>query len=282
MEISIPNKKYFEKIKKLMSYQKKEKIQVITDFDRTLTKAFYKDEKAPSIIAYLRNRKYLVEDYPKKAHDLFNKYHPIEIDPDYPLDRKREKMQEWWEKHFKLLIDMGLDKKTIKESVKNMVKEKALEFREGVEDFLKFLKDNDIPLIIMSSSVGDMIKEFLNEKGVYYDNIHVISNTLEFDKTGDVVGVKKIIHVFNKHEMELTILPNYKKLLDRTNVILLGDSLGDIGMVEGFPYKNLIKIGFLNYNLKEAKDDFEKAYDVVIMGEGDFSFVNELLRNILE
>jgi len=279
--IIIPNQKFVDEIKKLMSQQKKEKIQVIADFDRTLTKAFYKNEKAPSIIAYLRNGKYLAEGYSEKAHELFDKYHPIEINPDYPLEKKKKKMMEWWEAHFDLLIKSGLNKKTIKKSVKDMIKENALEFREGVLDFLKFLKENNIPLIIMSSSIGNMIKEFLRQKKVYYNNIHVISNILEFDDDGNATGIKKIIHVFNKHEMELTVLPNYKLLLNRTNVILLGDSLGDIGMIEGFPYKNLIKIGFLNYNLKESKDDFEKAYDVVILNDGSFEWVNGLLKEAI-
>jgi 5'-nucleotidase len=56
-----------------------------------------------------------------------------------------------------------------------------------------------------------------------------------------------IIHVFNKDETSLATMSHiYKQIQYRKNVILLGDSLGDVGMVTGFDYVNLLKIGFLN------------------------------------
>ena len=57
----------------------KEKLHVISDFDRTLTKCFVDGEKNPTMIAYIRNGNYLTPDYSQKAHALFDKYHPIEI-----------------------------------------------------------------------------------------------------------------------------------------------------------------------------------------------------------
>ncbi len=50
----------------------------------------------------------------EKAHELFNKYNPIEIDPNIPLPEKRRAMQEWWEAHDKLLIESGLSKSDLK------------------------------------------------------------------------------------------------------------------------------------------------------------------------
>jgi hydroxymethylpyrimidine pyrophosphatase-like HAD family hydrolase len=34
----------------------------------------------------------------------------------------------------------------------------------------------------------------------------------------------------------------YAQIQGRTNVILLGDSPNDVQMIDGFPYKNLLKI----------------------------------------
>jgi len=70
-------------------------------------------------------------------------------------------------------------------------------------------------------------------------------------------------------------------LLKRKNVILLGDLVADVGMIEGFPYKNLIKIGFLNENVDERLKEFKKNYDVVIINDGDMNYVNELVGEIL-
>lgn len=252
-----------------------ENFHVLADFDRTLTKAFYKGkEKSPSIISQLRDGRYLTEDYAPRAHALFDEYHPIEINPNISLEEKKEKMHEWWTKHFELLIECGLDKDTIKKAVENMIKEETLVFRKGVERFLDFLKDNNIPLIIMSSSVGDMIIEFLKQKEFYYDNIHVIANLLEFDEIGNATGIKKIIHVFNKSEIEVKI----PEIQDRKNVLLLGDSLGDIGMVEGFDTDNLVAMGFLNENVEENLEKFKEFYDVILLEDPDFSFVNEFVE----
>jgi hypothetical protein len=40
-------------------------------------------------------------------------YNPIEIDPNYPLEQKKEKMYEWWSKHLQLIVDSKLHKDII-------------------------------------------------------------------------------------------------------------------------------------------------------------------------
>ena len=264
----------FEETKKDILDAGIENFHVIADFDRTLTKAFLKGQKkVGSMISQLRDGRYLTEDYASRAHALFDEYHPIEISADVPLEEKKEKMQEWWAKHFELLIECGLNKDTIKTAVENMIKEDTLVFREGVGKFLDFLKDNDIPLVIMSSSIGDMIVEFLKQKELYYDNVYVIANLLDFDDEGNATGIKKIVHVFNKSETEVKV----HEVQDRKNVLLLGDSLGDLGMIEGFDTDNLIAIGFLNESPKENLEKFKELYDVVLLGDPDFNFVNNFL-----
>jgi 5'-nucleotidase len=280
-KIIIPNEKELKAIKKRIVKAGKNKVHVIADFDRTLTKAFYKSKKASSIISHLRNGRYLTKDYAAKAHKLFDEYHPIEISTEISEKEKIPKMYKWWRKHFDLLVESGLDKKTIKKCVKDMIKEDTLDFREGVEEFFKILKDNKIPLIIMSSSVGDIIIEFMKQKKVYSKNIHIVSNLLDFDENGKAIGIKEIVHVFNKHEMEVKGLPVYDDLLKRKNVLLLGDSLGDLGMIEGFPYENLIKIGFLNENVDALKEFYIKEYDVIILNDGKFDYINKILKKII-
>ena len=63
-----------------------------------------------------------------------------------------------------------------------------------------------------------------------------------------MTGYKKtIITSWSKDETVLKEFPEiYNKIKDRKNVILIGDELGDVGMIEGFDYDNLLKIGFLN------------------------------------
>ena len=278
--IIISNPKEFEKKKEKFLRYGKYKVHIISDFDKTLTKSLYKGEKSGSLISRLRNGKYLTKDYAERAHALFDKYHPIEIDPNISQSKKNKKMYEWWRIHKELLIESGLNKKTIEKCVNEMIDKGVPKFRSGIKKFLISLKKDEVPLIILSSSLEDLIKEFLKQKNVNYENIHIIGNSFEFDKYGKAIGIKRIIHVFSKNEANIEGLPIYNKLTNRRNVILLGDSLGDLGMIEGFNYDNLIKIGFLNENIGSNLDKYKQSYDVVIMNDGDFSFINGLVREI--
>ena len=268
-----------EKKKQTILSEGMNKFHVIADFDRTLTKAFVKGQKCSTVIAQIRNGKYLTPDYALRAHGLFDKYHPIEIDSKIPLKEKEEKMHEWWKAHFELLIECGLNKKVIKE----IVAKGEVGFRKGVDEFIDYLHKQNIPLIIMSAGPGDMILEYLKKEKRFYYNVNVIANSYKFDKKGLVTKIKEpIIHSLNKHETSIKALPIYKELLQRKNVLLLGDGLGDLGMIEGFPYDNLISVGFLNESIGENLEKFKENFDVVITNDGDFSFINNFLSKFKE
>lgn len=69
-----------------------------------------------------------------------------------------------------------------------------------------------------------------------------------FVSQGVLKGFKgELIHVYNKHDGALRNTEYFKQLKDNGNVILLGDSLGDLNMADGVPnVENILKIGFLN------------------------------------
>lgn len=265
--------------KKISTFKKDgtEKMHVLSDFDRTLTQGLVDGKKLGSVIGQIRDGGYLTPDYPQKAKDLFAKYHPIEIDPNLSIEEKSVEMDKWWKEHFDLIVESGLDKKIIRQ----ISIDRPLPFRDGFEKFSKILNENKIPLVIITASVGDMVFDYMANNKFNYDNVHVIGNNFEYDSSGKVIGVKPpIVHVFNKSEVTLKHLPIYNKLLARKNVLLLGDSLGDIGMIEGFEYNNLIKIGFLNEDVESNLKNYKKVYDVIIIGDGDFSYINELIEKI--
>ena len=268
-----------EKKKKILE-DGADKFHVLADFDRTLTKAFVEGRKVPSIISVLRDRDYLTPDYPAKAKALFEKYHPIEINPNISIKEKKEKMYEWWTTHFDLLIKSGLNKKDLEA----VVEEGLIQFRSGVLEFLDFLHNHKIPLVIMSSSgLGDVIPIYLEKQGRLYDNVYVISNLYEWNSDGRVIKVKEpIIHCMNKDETSVKSLPIYNELLKRKNVLLLGDGLGDLGMIEGFDYLTLVKVGFLNENVEENLESYKRSFDVVITEDGSFEFVNKLVREVVK
>ena len=65
-------------------------------------------------------------------------------------------------------------------------------------------------------------------------------------------------------------------------MVLLGDTLGDIGMTEGFDYNEIIRIGFLSEDVEKHLEDYKKAYDILVLNDGDMGYVNEMLNVILE
>jgi len=278
--VIISNQKEFERIKKSIIDAGAERLHILADFDRTLTMAFVNGQSILSLISILRDGNYLTPDYSQKAHDLYDKYHPIEIDPVIPLIEKKKAMEEWWTVHYNLLIKSGLNKKDIQKAVDSG----KIRLRDGFGKFIEVLKTHQIPLVIISSSgLGrEAIEMFLSREGRQTDSIHIISNSFEWDKNGNAIGVKQpIIHSLNKDETAIENFPVHKVIQDRKNVLLLGDSLDDIKMIKGFDYENLLKIGFLNEKVKESLDIYKRNYDVVILNDSSLDFVNQLLRELI-
>ena len=267
----------FEENKKKIILEGMDKLHVLSDFDRTLTKAFVNGKKFPSMISILRDNDYLGEDYSKKAKELAGYYGKIERNNSISPETRKKAMYEWWTRHFDLLIEKKLNKKHLE----RLVDEGCMELREGVPEFFGFLHDKNIPLVILSSSgIGETIPMYLKKENLLYENIHVISNSYEWDSKGNAIGIKKpIIHTMNKEEASIKNLPIYDELLKRKNILLLGDSINDSSMIKGFNYENLITIGFLNEEIDKNLSRYKNSFDAVITEDGSFEFVNNFLRD---
>ena len=275
--ILIKNKKAFEqKLSKIKS-EGKDNLHVICDFDKTLTKAIVKGQKTHTSIAQIREGNYLSEDYVKKSFALYDKYHPFEVNHKLSDEEKDRKMMEWWSMHIQLLVEEGMNRKV----VEDIIKKKRILLRKGSEDFFKMLHEKNIPLLIFSAGIGDIIEGFLESEGLLYGNMHIISNFFDYDKKGIVKGYKsKIIHSFNKDEFAIKGTKYFGMIKERKNVILIGDSLGDADMAKGLEHEAILKIGFLNKNIEKNKDVYEKNFDAVILNDGPMDFVVSLIKSI--
>lgn len=65
---------------------------------------------------------------------------------------------------------------------------------------------------------------------------------------GFLKGFKgQLIHTYNKNSSVCENSRYFQQLQNKTNIILLGDSIGDLTMADGVPgVQNILKIGFLN------------------------------------
>jgi len=275
--ILIKDKKAFERKLKRIKSDGKDSLHVICDFDKTLTKASVKGQRTHTSIAQIREGGYLSEDYVKKSFALYDKYHVFEVNNKLSDDEKDRKMVEWWNSHIRLLVEEGMNRGV----VEDIIKKKRILLRKGAEDFFKELHEKKIPLLIFSAGVGDIIKGHLESENLLYNNMHIISNFFDYDKNGIVRGYKsKIIHSFNKDEFAIKGIKYFRMIKERKNAILVGDSLGDIGMAKGFEHEVILKIGFLNKNIEKNKNIYEKNFDVVILNDSPMDFVVSMIKDI--
>lgn len=276
--VIISRPKELEKIEKSIAAGGAKKIHILSDFDRTLTNAFVNGKPTPSLLSLL-DKNYLTPEYHRQYKELYDKYFPIEINTKISLEEKKEKMTEWWRAVFDLLIKSKLNKRDLE----RLVVSQNVKFRDGFAELVDFLKTKNIPLIIMSSTglSGEAISMYLEKENRFYSNIYIIANTFEWDKNGYAIAVKEpIIHVANKDETVIKNFPVFDKIKERKNIILLGDVIEDVGMVKGFNYKNLIRIGFLSDEVEKNLDSYKNHYDVVILNDSGLDYINELLKEI--
>lgn len=278
-EILITNIEKLELTKQAISNAGLDKFHVVADFDRTLTKVFVNGQDIPSLISILRHDQYLTPDYAPQAHALYDKYHAIEIDPMVTREEKIKAMHEWWTTHFDLLVKCKLNKKDLEK----VVNSGRIKLRHGANELFLWLHTHQVPLLIFSSSGvgGESIGMFLKKSDQLYDNIHIISNVFEWDKDDYLTRVKEpIIHGMNKNEHAIQGYPIFKLIKNRKNVLLLGDSISDVGMVKGLDCENIIKVGFLNENVEKNLEEYKKYFDILILNDGEMNFVNQLLTEL--
>ena len=125
-------------------------LHIISDFDKTLNKFNLKSGKFKSAISLIRDGNYLELDYPKRANQLYDRFHKFEMDLNLPFDKKSAKMLEWWKNHVELLSECKMHKSVIKD----ILSKDNIQLRENVSNFLKFLSENNIPILIFSSLIG--------------------------------------------------------------------------------------------------------------------------------
>lgn len=262
-----------------MKKQGASNLHIVSDFDRTLTKNFHEGKKLPSAVSLIRSGGYLTKDYPEKAYALFDKYHPYEIDLSIPFEERSKKMTEWWEEHKKLFIAS----KMRKEIILDIVQKNTCIFREYANEVFDLLKEKDIPILIFSAGIGNIIEEFLKIKNKLTPNVYILSNTFVFNEDGNATGYEgPIIHVFNKSEAQLKD-PKYTKIIkERKNIILLGDNIEDLQMVENIDKNLLITIGFLNSNTEENLEKYKEKFDIVITNDGSMKYVYDLVKEIIQ
>lgn len=232
------------------------KCYVVADFDRTITNG--NSKTSWSILA---SSDLVPKEYADERNALYEIYRPIEIDPDMPLAQKSAKVKEWFKLHIELFIKYGISEELFELAARDL---RIMEFRKGAKEFLKFLADNGVPVIIISAGIGNFIECFLKNNDCLFDNIYISSNKITFTD-GIATGTEgDIIHSLNKNEVSLPDEVR-EKLVGRDQVILLGDQPSDLNMVDESRHESVLKVGFVTADASDEEHlKTYRGFDLVI------------------
>lgn len=210
----------------------------------------------------------LCDKYRSETVNLANKYEPLTTSSAYTIEERVKLLQEWWEKHEDLIRGRNMTDRDIEKAVELA----NVPLRDNCDVMLDKCCENGIPLVVISAGVGDIITLMLKK---WLNDITVASNFLKFEGH-KLMGFKQpVISVFNKNTVKV------EHSNDRPNVILLGDSLGDINMADGFSnVKMLLKIGFLT-GKDDQLGDYMEGYDIVLHEDQTMNVVIAIVESII-
>lgn len=208
------------------------KLNVVSDFDFTLTQFMIDGSRGASCHKTIEDCGLLTDDYHHKAQAVQLKYYPLEVDPTLDVETRTNYMIEWVEVAHELLVKSGLTKANVELAVKLTLERKKISLRDKVLDFFEKLKAEKIPLLIFSAGITDVLEEVIRQSGetIDHDLVHIISNRCIFNGPEQQLSgfEEPVLHVFNKKAEAFLDTPYFHNdsLVNRTNLILIGDSLG--------------------------------------------------------
>ena len=282
----------------------KDKIIFISDFDYTLFNKYnYEtgDKYTSSYGMYNQdvfggNQETVIEAR-KKLHAYYLKFEEdISIDENI----RKEKLLEWNVKALELMAHPKFTKESVKKMVELKYNDKFVNIKKNVSKFYEKLIELNIPIIIVSGGIKEIIIEFmqlLNIKGfndyIKRGRLSFIANEILFDEnTKKCIGYNKnVIYGFNKSEYVAKLV--HEKYPNVENVMVFGDLDTDYKSIEKLNLdknKNVIGVGFLYYYPNEVKDEkfkiddndslefFKKFFDVNLLMDEGYDYPIELLN----
>ncbi|KAJ3359524.1 hypothetical protein HDU91_004902 [Kappamyces sp. JEL0680] len=252
---------------------------VIADFDMTLTQ--YNDpatgKRSMSSHGALENWSRLPRETKERMNLLYQKYYPMEVSSTISHHDKLQAMIAWWTAAHDNVVSLCLERKDIAE----IVQESRFVFRPRLREFLDLLESKQIPLLIFSAGLHDIIYEILHSQpNLWKEHMDIVSNKMIFNEHDICVGFEDpLIHVLNKSEAGMG-KDHHAKIAHRSSVIVMGDSLGDLAMADGVAHDVKLTIGFLNHDYDRLLPVYLDAFDIVLTNDTSLEFLLVLLSHL--
>ena len=238
----------------------KDNFYVLIDFDRTLTKGH-----SISCWRVLYYSNLLGKDFQKKYDEIHDKTFPKD-------NESKEIKKQAYSDRFKEYMELLKQNNFNNDIVRKAVQATDLQLRDGAKEFLNKMYHMNVPVIIVSCSIGNVLKEYLKFNDCYYENIQVYANY--FDNRGN-----HICNVTPYNKNEIVFSEKVKdKISNRKYILLLGDIIDDISMVSEEKLNDTIAVGFLDKRTEQNLETYKSNFDIVLTDNASFDEVNQIIK----
>lgn len=241
------------------------RLYVIADFDNTITA-----KQCRTSMGIINHSGAFEKGFEEEHRQICNQYKIKAMEA-----TEDEIRNEMWNKTLYGFFELLQKYHLTEDKLEEILQKSNIKFREGFLDFIEFLHQKEIPLIIISAGVANLIEKFLEKEGVFYDNITIVSNDILFDAQGNIKEIpQNVINPVNKNQVSFA-KEIEQKLKEKEYILLFGDRPDDIQMIEGREPKKTCSIAFANK--QEEIEALKNKFDMVT----DDSKILEMLKEIL-
>jgi 5'-nucleotidase len=250
----------------------KNNFAVLMDFDRTIST---KDSLGSWSV--LENPEFMNPEFKKQSQKLIDFYYPYELDYTIPDEIKFKYISQWYYKNMDYLYQYGLTQSILQNCVNNC----NVEFHSGCKDFLNKMYLLNIPVIILSAGIGNVIVELLKQNDCLYPNINIISNFIKFENGNMLPFTDNIIHSSNK---SIDLLPTDLKnnILSKDYFLLFGDLVEDLNMAKGIDASRVLSFGFLEKKVDENFEIYKNSFDVVLTNNSSYFDILPIIDSLVK
>ena len=251
-------------------------VTIVSDFDFTYSKVYNNGTRANSTFGVLKNENFMTKEGYENSLKTDAYYRPFESDFSIAPEERRKMAIEW---HYASL-DILISEKIRKRNLRNTLIDSKLVLRHGTPELVHACTALSLPVLLVSAGIGDLILVVMETLREEFEGIGepketaegevrevVLSNLCLFEKeegTGDEVMKtfrEPMVHTHNKKEV---VFENVK-LLQRKNIICVGDMVHDAAMVDMVETETVLRVGLLNEEGKgEILENYKKHFDLII------------------
>lgn len=237
-------------------------LQLVVDFDHTLTRFFLPDGRSAPMCHDV------VESSPLMPEAFRQGYKQLWADQKAGLFSNAWNWEDWWRRSHGLMTDHGLRRDWLPE----MVRSSGIRCRERCGELFELLRRHQIPVLIVSAGITEVIRATMElERIPLGENVRVVANGMLFDEgSGRLRSFSEpLVHSFSKSSVGHHAR-DYFESIARKHAIVVGDSVTDVDCLENVAgLDGDIRVGLFDAGKRRGqRPRYEETFDVVVSSEG--------------